>query len=119
MKENIKTIIEWQEQAFPDATFNGQRDKFEDEIEEFINAKIKLEKLMELADCFIVACGIARFDSVVAMIYFAKIDSIRAMHEISPASLATAIDDKMTINRQRHWGYKDGQYQHIEEGNDK
>lgn len=31
MKESIKSIAEWSERTFPDATLNGQLQKFKDE----------------------------------------------------------------------------------------
>ena len=72
MKETIKSIIEWHEQTFPDATLEGQLEKFEDERVEYGES----ESLEELADLFIVACGIARFDYVVALRAFWFVEKV-------------------------------------------
>ena len=35
MKESIKSIMEWHEQTFPDATIVGQIHKFQEELKEY------------------------------------------------------------------------------------
>ena len=112
MKETIKSIIEWHEQTFPDATLGGQIEKFDDELSEYGES----ECLEELADLFIVACGIARFDNVSALVAFERVCEILKLWRVNyggPVPLQMAIDNKMTKNRKRvfiHSGQ--GHYQH-------
>jgi hypothetical protein len=112
MKENIKTIIEWHEQTFPDATLDGQKAKFEEEIAEY-NESVCME---ELADMFIVACGIARFDSVAAIEYFVAVfQGLLSWKTVGAYMLfKITIDEKMAKNRKRKWNKaNNGSYHHI------
>ena len=54
MIESINTIIEWHKQTFPDATLEGQVKKFKEEYDEYYAGQ---QNICELADMFIVACG--------------------------------------------------------------
>lgn len=115
MKENIASIILWHEQTFPDATLKGQLEKFEDERFEYEENKC----MEELADMFIVACGIARFDYVEALRAFWIVERILRRWTKMPVSryvLQAAVDNKMAINRNRKWGKVGNKFQHIEEG---
>ena len=114
MSESIKTIIQWHEQTFPDATLEGQIEKFDDELSEYGES----ECLEELADLFIVACGIARFDNVSALVAFERVCEILKLWRVyygEPVPLQMAIDNKMQINRKRKWSVGKGNYQHTEE----
>lgn len=111
MKETIDTIIKWHEETFPDATLDGQRAKWNEEIEEYK----KDRTMQELADMFIVACGIARFDSVVALEYFSVV--FYALNEWKVVGccgvLQVIIDNKMEKNRKRVWNKTgNGTYHH-------
>lgn len=113
MTETIKSIADWNEQTFPDATFDDQRQKFYEEMGEYNNTDHK--DISELADMFIVACGAIRFDLLEAMFelgtvcYFANKN-----HEMRLKELRKAVNDKMEINRKRKWGKTDnGTYHHI------
>lgn len=112
MKETVKSIIEWQEMAFPDATLEGQKIKFKEELEEY-NEDVTMQ---ELADMFIVACGIARFDSIVALEYFAVVFKALSEWKIVGAwgVLQEVVNEKMEKNRKRTWKKQDnGAYHHI------
>lgn len=118
MKETIKSIIEWHEQTFPDATLEGQIEKLDDELSEYGES----ECLEELADLFIVACGIARFDNISALVAFERVSEILKLWRVNydkPVPLQMAIDNKMAINRKRKWSIGKGNYQHISEGEEK
>lgn len=113
MKETIETIIQWHRETFPDATLEGQLEKFEDERVEYGES----ESLEELADLFIVACGIARFDYVVALRAFwfvEKVLDIWTEASVSRYALQEAVEQKMQINRKREWVIGKGNYQHKE-----
>ena len=115
MAESIKSIIEWSEQAFPDATFVGQIGKFEDELQEYFNATNHRDRIKELADIFIVAMSICRFQLDEGLYYLQQAWKI---YEGSPYSLGNVcynIQEKMKTNRSRKWEKKDGRYQHVEE----
>ena len=55
MKETIKSIIDWHEITFPDATLEGQLEKFKKERKECLDSEFT--DISELADMFIVACN--------------------------------------------------------------
>lgn len=115
MKETIKSIIDWHETTFPDATLEAQIEKFYNEHSEFVETD--RTDIMELADMLIVACGIARFDLLSAAFCFSmcqKEFEASKSDDIDIVSLAKAIDDKMQTNRERTWNFENGQYQHKE-----
>lgn len=120
MTENIASIIQWHTETFPNATLEGQLQKFEDEKQEYADENEKNflsdATLMELADLVIVACGIARFDMLQGMnaLYFA----LRVAYAHSffvPEVFAEAVQQKMETNRKRKWGCNKGYYQHVDE----
>lgn len=120
MKENIASIIQWHTETFPNATLEGQLQKFEDEKQEYADENEKNflsdATLMELADLIIVACGIARFDMLqgINALYFA----LRVAYAHSffmPEVVAEAVQQKMQINRKRKWSIGKGNYQHVDE----
>lgn len=115
MKETVKSIIEWSEQAFPDATLDGQLRKFQDEYHEYFEAREHGERIKQLADLFIVALSICRFELDEGLYYLHQAWKI---YEGSPYSLGNVcynIQEKMETNRSRVWEKKDGQYQHVGE----
>lgn len=109
--ETIESIRQWHEETFPDATFEGQTNKFSEEVQEYIDAMGTEKELTELADMFIVACGISRFSSNNAL--FELVDSrIKDKEEFQKV-----VDEKMKINRERKWDKGNGEYKHIGEDN--
>ena len=114
--ESIKSIIDWHTETFPEASMDGQITKFLDERVEYTCATTPEERLTEMADCFIVACGIARFNIVYGSRFFGEaFDMFVEAKDVTIDALQKAIDDKMAINRQRKWGKGKGNYQHVEE----
>lgn len=115
MKESIKSIIEWHETTFPDATLMGQEEKFEKEYKEYKESGKK--DILELADMFIVACGVARFPngSGSAILCFVRTSNELEKSNFTGDELQEAVDKKMEINRQRKWNFENGVYQHKEE----
>lgn len=116
MSESIKTIIQWHEQTFPDATLDGQIDKFNTEYDEYFAADTLADQVEELADVFIVAFGMSRFSLEDGLFY---IDEAWQLYQESPfvwKDLEQAINKKMQKNRNRTWGFSNGNYQHISEG---
>lgn len=117
MKETIKSIILWHEQTFPDATLEGQVEKFDDEVKEFYEAELLSdEAAIELADCFVVGCGIARFSFLSAMNAFSFVLGYLVGEDEFAKKFLSAVENKMQINRKRKWGKQGNSYQHIEEG---
>lgn len=116
MKETIKSIILWQEQTFPDATLEGQTDKYHNEYNEYYMAKTKESMLEELADMFIVTIGIIRLDFREGLFFMN--DALRTFCDSTYTwgQLEEAINKKMQINRKRKWSVGKGNFQHISEG---
>lgn len=61
-------ITKWHEECFPDATLEGQLIKLEEECNEWMTAVEPENSAKELADIFIVCCGLKRWDSIVGKI---------------------------------------------------
>ena len=103
MSETIKTIMEWHEQTFPDETLGGQLLKFAEESKEFEEA----QNLHELADMFIVACGVARFSQMDAVDCFYRIRKSlkkwRTLERYGINVFQMVLDEKMAKNRRRVW----------------
>lgn len=111
MNETIQTIIQWHESAFPDATLEGQKRKLEEEAEEWYNSK--QDDISELADIFIVACGLARFSIIEALDAFSKVrNHLNISNKFDRYDLLVAVNAKMNINRSRTWKKTDGLYKH-------
>lgn len=113
-KESISSIVSWHEKTFPDATLEKQQEKFCDEFAEFqkCDDAHRDHRLEELADCFIVACGISRFSTDLALLAFATVADYHSAQQ--DGNLQAAIDRKMAINRRRKWNAQNGKYQHKE-----
>lgn len=101
MKETIISIAKWHEETFPDATLEGQLKKYDEEKEEF--AKSDRKDLSELADMFIVACGVARFDMCWGIYTLNNVSFWRDVSGFDTRKLCEAIEKKMEKNRKRVW----------------
>lgn len=112
MSETIQSIIEWSQQAFPDATLDGQIDKYQEEYDEWIQSN-KCD-VSEWADLFIVACSICRFDTMDGFKHLHHVFLEYLKSKFLWSDLRNAIEDKMAINRARTWEKRDGQYKHKE-----
>lgn len=111
MKETIDTIIAWHSQAFPDATLDGQKIKWNEEYNEFGNTDSgSQEELYEIADMIIVSCGIMRFDYALGLDYLV---SSFYKGTFNPKEKWTAVKVKMEKNRKRVWNKTaEGTYHH-------
>lgn len=119
MKETIEAIIKWHAETFPDATKEGQIDKFQGELKEFAATLLEPDdddnhRTEELADMFIAACGVARFDTERATACFAVVNALKNFY-LWDFGLDNAVNTKMAINRKRRWNFADGKYQHVDE----
>lgn len=122
MNESILTIAKWHEETFPDTDFNGQMEKwFEERIEWQSSCNpTQHGDILELADMFVVACGLTRFNSTEAMFCFARICDELASSGFATQDLEHAIDAKMERNRARAWKKQDnGTYHHIADASKK
>lgn len=118
MKESIESIARWHRETFPDATLLAQLEKFQEEKKEWETSMYLspdghiLGDVSELADMFIVACGIARFNHIDAMYNFHAITNVLHNTIFATLDLERAIDAKMEINRARTWNNNNGYYKH-------
>lgn len=111
MSETIETIIAWHKETFPDATLEGQLKKYDEEKEEFV--KSDWNDLSELADMFIVACGVARFDMCWGIHTLNNVSFWRDVSCFDTCKLCEAIEKKMKKNRKRIWNKTaEGTYHH-------
>ena len=119
--ESIESIARWHRETFPDATVLSQQKKFQEELKEWHESQhitdqgLILGDITELADMFIVACGLARFNNADALFAFRTV-SEELSHSMYPTiDLEMAIMKKMKINRARKWENNDGLYRHKED----
>ena len=122
MKESILSIAQWHKDTFPDATLDGQKLKWMEEkrewkeslrpaTEDFVHGDID-----ELADMFIVVCGLIRFSNTEAMFCFGSVEQELYDSLFSQSDLEDAIDKKMERNRARIWKKQDGgSYHHTDD----
>lgn len=114
MSESIASIIKWHEQTFPDATLEGQMQKWCDERLEWENTPTGTpDELYELADMVIVSCGIMRFDYAKGFDYLSVTLGKLYITPFEGEQLWKAVENKMAKNRKRifiHSGQ--GHYQH-------
>jgi hypothetical protein len=115
MKETIDTIIQWYKETFPNATLEEQLMKYQEEQIEWVESDYTNVK--ELADMFIVACGIARFDAWEGLFYMHDVyDWYLGSEEIHFDEVKKAINEKMEKNRKRVWNKADNGTYHHESG---
>jgi hypothetical protein len=100
------------EQLFPDATLESQCNKFDEEYEEYRNAKTGDEICSEYADCYIVAAGIYRFNKGLGDCIGKSLIAALGDNQALRNSLAVAIVTKMNKNIDRKWDNVDGFYKH-------
>lgn len=113
MNETIQSIIEWHTKTFPDATLAGQKAKFDEEITEYEKANTPTDIAFEMADLFIVACGIARFDNIQGMAYMALVWHAYSHSFLAQSDFENALKHKMEKNRKRVWNKTaEGTYHH-------
>lgn len=105
--ETMTSIVEWHTKTFPDATLEGQREKFKEEFQEYLDAIGTDSEQKELADMFIVACGISRFISSEDLFSLIEcmVDDAKEFQKI--------VTEKMKLNRKRKWDKGNGEYKHI------
>ena len=113
MKETIDTIRKWHKETFPDATLEGQMNKYAEETNEFMNADSDKD-LLELADMVIVCAGIMRFNKKLGSIFLQNTYVISwDIGEYDMTELWEAVESKMKKNRKRVWNKTgNGTYHH-------
>lgn len=122
MKESILSIAQWHKDMFPDATLDGQRLKWMEEKREWKESLRPVTKdlvcgdVKELADMFIVACGLTRFSDAEAMFCFSSVVQELYSSLFTTSDLENAIDEKMEHNRARIWKKQaNGSYHHVDD----
>lgn len=114
MKETMLSIMQWHAETFPNATLDGQLAKYQEEQQEFVDTKYK--DVEELADMFIVACGIARFDLWEGAFYVHDVYEWLEDSKFKPQKLFKSVVRKMKKNRKRTWHKENGLYKHDKGG---
>lgn len=97
--KDIKSIALWHEETFPAATVQEQKLKFAEEFGEWKNS----QDILELADMYIVACGLTRYPTMDAAIAFHAINEECLLNHIMSKDLMDAVADKMDTNQRRSW----------------
>lgn len=119
--ETIETIARWHRETFPDTSLLKQLEKFQEEKKEWqksqriTNEGLIVGDIMELADMQIVACGLARFDSVEAIFAFRRVAEELEHTACATIDLQRAVEAKMKVNRNRQWCNNNGLYRHKED----
>ena len=104
-------ILKVHEYLFYEANFDSQIKKYKDEVAEYCNANDE-DKLEELADMYICACGIGRFDYTIGthlQKYVLELHSSQYKKE----QILEKVVEKMNILQTRSWKKDNkGYYQH-------
>lgn len=109
-------IMAWQKKVFPKATVLGQIKKFREEYNEFIaatKAGKKRASVEELADMYIVACGLLRLSTSSGLKAMNDFTWLICEANVKFESLQAPINRKMDANVARKWVYKNGNYHHV------
>lgn len=114
MKETIDTIIAWHKETFPNATLDGQKEKWKEEYKEYLYTEMNTEEeLFEIADMIIVSAGIARFDYWLGLDYLYETFAITYKRLGRCVNAWEAVQKKMEINKKRKWKKTaEGTYHH-------
>ena len=122
--EFMERIKNKHEELFPDVTLTSQIAKFDEEYEEMIEANKHIDEnpdsfYEELADMFIVACGIIRFNEALGNCLCKSIADHFMYKEDDKGNnylseLTTKVIEKMNKNIKRVWSKTaDGNYKHV------
>lgn len=122
--EFIERVRDMHQKLFPDVTLMSQIAKFDEEYDEMIEATKHIDEepdkfLEELADMFIVACGIARFNEALGYCLCKSIADDFIYKEDDKGNnylseLTIKVIEKMNKNIKRVWSKTaDGNYKHV------
>lgn len=118
-EEDVGTIMQWHKETFPLASCMGQLEKWKEERKEFNDAISVKEQIEELADMFIVACAIMRFNVPRGAACLTEVCALREHFNFNFLLWKDAVNKKMAKNRARKWKYMgNGNYHHIKETED-
>lgn len=107
LRDKIRKVHEY---LFYNTNFNSQLKKYKDECSEFEKANTKEQQIEELADMFICACGISRFDYTLG---YQLMDYVLKCKNHKEQDILIAVTKKMNILQEREWEeLDDGYYQH-------
>ena len=110
--ELANKVSEVHKQLFPNATLKTQCAKFEEEYEEYKQAQ-GIEALEELADLFIVACGIYNFNKAIGTLIYSNIVKKLQTDLEAFKAFKEAVCEKMNKNQKRVWAeIETGYYKH-------
>lgn len=109
----IDETMYWHAETFPDAKFQEQLIKLEEEMKEMAEAKSVWEKEKEFADVMIVCAGLKRWDCQIANYFIRQARGYCAGNALS--IINKRIIEKMKKNRKRVWErMPDGTFHHKE-----
>lgn len=115
IEELMIKVREIHKQLFPKATIESQCAKFEEEFKESTEANGP-DFMKELADMFIVACGIGNFNRPISDFlcgYIINKVGANKQKDILLPMLIMFICDKMNKNQERKWNEtSEGYYKH-------
>lgn len=110
----INKVTNIHKQLFTNANGQSQCAKYEEEFGEFSRANNTTDIMKELADMFIVACGIRNFYPAIGNSILGYIvDKVLSKDEKVQQILVKEICDKMNKNQERVWNeVEKGYYKH-------
>lgn len=117
MKTLFLEIVAWHLETFPDILPEKQKEKLEEEQQEFAIATTLQEKLEELADVYIVNAGLSRFYPDDAKKHIIQIGKDLKSLNLTFFVLKGAIEKKLEKNKKRAWLIAGGEYHHIGDDN--
>lgn len=114
MESILKKISKEHEELFPLADLGSQTAKLEEELKEIESVTGYYNTINEIADCFIVCCGIYRFAPKVALLNASSILATAEQFGIRSV-LLKSVEAKWEFNKKRKWKFENGIYHHIGE----
>lgn len=106
LKNKIGKVHEY---LFYKANLQSQCEKYSEERTEYYEAKTDDDKLKELADMFICACGVKRFSYAIGN---DLCDNVLKNYGFDRNKILLAVCEKMNILQHREWEENNGYYKH-------
>ncbi|MFV0626688.1 MAG: hypothetical protein ACK5N8_05005 [Alphaproteobacteria bacterium] len=113
MENLFKQIVAWHLETFPDIVAEKQKEKLDEERQEFAIATTPQEKLDELADVYIVNAGLSRFYPEESMQNIIQIRKDLQSLNFTFFVLKGAVEKKLEENKKRTWHIAGGEYPHV------
>lgn len=109
---DLEKMAKKHEKLFPNATAESQVWKLEEEIKEYGETQTEEEEIKELADIWIVCCGLYRWFPYAVAFIVSSCSILYAGYDMK--KIEQEVERKWQINLNRKWEWNGKTYQHID-----